>query len=98
MSNKNDLESDVEDELFAWGSNNGWYPRFMQYRGRRGCRDMDFVGYGRIVPIEFKRPGRAESGLSENQKRERKRFADVGVTIHVIDNLEDGIALLRSFM
>ena len=87
------LESTVEDMCIAWAEENGWISRFMSYRGRRGCRDVDFYGFGRVVMVEFKRPGRKD-GLSENQSRERQRLSDAGLTVHVIDSLADFKKLL----
>lgn len=88
-------EADVEENVIAWAENHGWITRKMAYAGRRGCRDRDFYGFGQIVPVEFKRPGK---GLDAHQEKERKRLSDVGVKIHVIDNYDAGIALLQSFM
>jgi hypothetical protein len=92
------LEIEIELDVENWAEENGWIVRPMQYRGRRGCPDRFFFGHGHIVPIEFKRPGRGEAGLSGNQSRERKRLAGVGVTVHVIDSVDDGIRLLQGFM
>lgn len=82
----------VEQDVVDWAENNGFVARKMAYAGRRGCRDRDFYGYGHIVPVEFKRRGRP---LDAHQDRERKRLREVGVTIYVIDNVENGIALLE---
>ncbi len=68
----------------------------MSYRGRRGCRDVDFYGFGHVVMCEFKKESGGE--LSANQVRERKRLRKAGVTVHVIDTVEDGIALLAGKM
>lgn len=95
------VEADVEDAVAAWAENHGWIVRSMKYRGRRGCRDKDFYGFGQIVMVEFKRPkevGVSAGKLSGNQIQERKRLAEVGVTVHVIDTVKDGIALLRRHM
>lgn len=89
-------ESTVEDTVAAWAENNDWLVRLMAYRGRRGCRDMDFIGYGRLVMMEFKKPNGGE--LSAGQVRERARFAERGLTVHVIDSAEEGIAILRDWM
>lgn len=89
-------ESTVEDTVVAWAENNGWFARFMAYRGRRGCRDVDFYGFGCIVMMEFKRPD--DGHLSGNQVKERKRMRDAGLTVHVIDAPEQGIAILRGHM
>lgn len=93
---KTNLESTVEDTVIAWAENNGWLARFMSYRGRRGCRDVDFYGFGHVVMVEFKKERGGE--LSAGQVRERKRLADAGITVHVIDTAEEGIALLRGLM
>lgn len=93
---RKELESDVENAVVTWAENNGWIPRLMQYRGRRGCPDHFFFGYGAVVIIEFKR---AKGGkLSDNQIRERERLAAVGVTVHVCNDVEHGKAILREFM
>lgn len=89
------LESNVEQQVSAWAENNGWLDRKMAYAGRRGCRDRDFYGYGAIVPVEFKQKGKP---LRIDQEKERERLRKVGVTVHVIDNVEAGIALLQGFM
>jgi hypothetical protein len=88
-------ESSVEDEVIAFALNNGWIHRFMSYRGRRGCPDSFFFGYGRIVMMEFKKPGK---GLDPLQIKEHARFDDVGVPVWVISRPETGIEVLRSAM
>lgn len=82
----------VEQDVVDWAEKNGFVARKMTYAGRRGCRDRDFYGYGHIVPVEFKRRDRP---LDAHQEKERKRLHEVGVKVHVIDNVEDGIALLE---
>lgn len=89
------IEADVEGPVSDWAEANGFLSRKMQYIGRHGCRDRDFYGYGHVIPVEFKRPRGAPR---IHQKREIKRMADVGITIHVIDNVEAGIALLTRAM
>jgi hypothetical protein len=89
------LEANVEQAVVVWAENNGWQARKMAYAGRRGCRDHDFYGYGLIVPVEFKQRGK---GLDLHQEKERHRLAQVGVTVHVIDSVEAGVALLQSKM
>jgi hypothetical protein len=90
------LEREIELDVEIWAEDHGWIVRPMQYRGRRSCPDRFFFGHGTIVPIEFKRPKGGR--LSGGQAQERKRLAKVGVTVHVIDSVEDGIAVLKSFM
>jgi hypothetical protein len=93
---KRELESNVADTVVARAENNGWIARAMPYRGRRGCRDYAFYGFGQIVLMECKRE--KDGKLSWNQRKERKRLADVGVTVHVVNNAELGIEILRGLM
>lgn len=86
-------ESTVEDTVIAWAENNGWVVRLMSYRGRRACADTFFFGFGRILPIEFKRPS---GSLSANQVREHERLARVGVNIPTFSDAETAIAYLRA--
>ena len=85
-------EAHVETAVTEWAEANGFLSRKMKYIGRHGCRDRDFYGFGHIVPIEFKRPGKT---AAIHQARERARLAAVGVRIHIIDNIEAGVALLK---
>lgn len=87
-------EEIVVEGLVKHGKATGWIVRKMAYRGRRGCRDLDFYGYGKVVMLEAKRPDDGE--LSALQARERRRLAEAGLTVHVIDTVEEGIALLDS--
>lgn len=82
----------VEGDVTDWAEANGFLSRKMTYAGRHGCRDRDFYGYGHIIMVEFKKFG---GKPRVHQDRERQRFRDVGVKIHVIDNVADGIALLE---
>lgn len=84
-------ESVVEGDVCAHGEATGWIDRKVVYAGRRGCRDRDFYGFGHVVMIEFKRPGR---GLDLHQERERARLKAAGVIVHVIDDIDRGKALL----
>lgn len=83
----------VEDAVIEEAEKEGWLVRKMTYAGRHGCRDRDFYGFGEIVMVEFKRP----NGKPRiHQERERKRMAEKGLTIHVIDDIDAGIALLAA--
>lgn len=81
------LEGDAVDHA----EREGFVARKTVYAGRRGCRDHDFYGYGHTILVEFKRRGRP---LDPHQERERKRLAEVGVKVHVIDNFDDFAALI----
>lgn len=85
-------EQVIEDEVVKHAEATGWFSRKMTYAGRRGCRDRDFYGHGKIVMIEFKRPG--GGALSPHQDRERERMRQVGLTVHIVSDIDVGIALL----
>ncbi len=84
-------ESGIETTVCEHAEDTGWIARKMAYAGRRGCRDRDFYGFGHVVMVEFKRNGRQ---LDLHQERERARLKAAGVTVHVVDDIDRGIALL----
>ncbi|ESQ85447.1 hypothetical protein AEAC466_04590 [Asticcacaulis sp. AC466] len=85
----------IEGDVVEWAEDNGWIVRKMSYIGRRGAADRFFFGYGQIVLIEFKKRNGA---LSVQQARERQRLAAVGVTVHRVDTVAEGIAILEGVM
>ena len=90
-----------ELDVVAWAENNGWLVRKLQYAGRHSCPDRLFAGYGKLFLIEMKRKGKTPSRdgkLSAGQSEEFKRYAAVGVTVHVFYTGEDAIAFLKTQM
>ena len=87
------LESVIEQRVYAWASAHGWYPKKMATPGRRGTADHYFHGFGRIVVVEFKRPGERPRG---SQSEEHAKLMRHGIRVYVIDSVEQGIALLRN--
>ncbi|RWP69506.1 hypothetical protein [Mesorhizobium sp.] len=95
------IEQDEELDVVAWAENNGWLVRKLQWIGRRSAPDRLFAGYGQLLLIEMKRKGKTPSRdgkLSKGQEGEFKRFADVGVTVHVFYTGEAAIAFLKEQM
>jgi len=86
------IEAVVEGQVTKIAEEMGFLSRKMKYIGRTGCRDRDFYGFGHVLLVEFKRPG---GPVRKSQQREKARLAAVGVTVYVIDNIEDGITLLK---
>ena len=89
------LESDVELAVIAWAEDHRWVVRKLAYIGRVGAPDRLFVGYGQVIFMELKAPGKKPS---PSQVIEHRAFADAGVKVHVVDDKDDGIALLRVAM
>lgn len=84
------IEHDVEMTVVLRAERRGWLVRKVQWIGRRNAMDRLFVKNGRIVFVEFKRPG---EGARETQSKEIGRFRAAGAEVHVIDNIETGDAL-----
>lgn len=85
------IEYGIEGEVSAYAAATGWMHRLMQYRGRRGCPDHWYFGFGKVVIIEFKRKGKDADPL---QAEEHKEFAKRGIKIYLIDNIPTGKKLL----
>lgn len=87
-----ELEAEIEDDVVIFAVNRGWHVRKMQYPGRRGCPDRWFFKGGRLVIIEFKRPG---GRVSASQAKEIKRFAEQGFGVHVVSDRDTACMLLE---
>lgn len=78
------IESPIEDWACEQAEAAGWLVRKLQWTGRRGAPDRFFAKGGRVVLIEFKRPGgKPRPG---RQKNEIDALRASGVEVHVADN------------
>lgn len=84
-------ESIIETKVCEFAEKQGWLVRKIVYAGRRGCPDRMFVRNGKILLVEFKRPG---GGPDPLQVKEHARLKERGVTVHLIDDIAAGCALL----
>lgn len=64
----------------------GWTVRKLKWLCRRGGPDRFFAKEGRIVLIEFKRPGVGAKASKGNQATEVELLRAAGVEVHVCDN------------
>lgn len=87
------IEAFIEDETVAAAVANGWFARKLKWIGRDGAPDHFFAKEGRIVLVEFKRPGERPQ---PHQAREHRKLRQQGVETLVIDNLEEGLAFARA--
>lgn len=83
-------ESAVELTVCHAAEQNGWLVRKIAYPGRRNATDRLFIKGGRVVFVEFKAPGKEPR---VGQLREHERFIEHGAELHVIDDIEAGLAL-----
>jgi hypothetical protein len=85
------VESIVENTIKNRAKSAGWLVRKAKWIGRRGAPDDIFAKGGRVVMIEFKKPGK-EATLQ--QKREHDRWRDAGVEVYVVNRITDGVRIL----
>lgn len=87
------VESAYEELACAKAEADGWLVRKLQWVGRRGGPDRFFLKNGRIVLIEFKRPGKSvEEG--SGQSREIQRLIDAGAEVHSVNTHIQALRLL----
>jgi len=86
------LESSVEGDAIDYAEKQGWWVAKFVSPGRRGVPDRIFIRDGRVLFIEFKRPGKT---AEPQQKKRHREMREHGAEVHVIDNLADAYELLR---
>lgn len=86
------IEANVEGPVCDFAEKNGWIVRKLAWVGRRGGPDRFFAKEGRVVLVEFKRPGGEPEPL---QAREHRRLRKAGVDVRVVDSVEAGRAIFR---
>ena len=77
------IESPIQNYVISKAEEKGWYARKMKWVGIDGAPDNFFAKGGRIVLIEFKRPG---GKPKKRQKEEHEYLKEAGVEVHVVDN------------
>lgn len=86
-------EIGIEIEVVSYAESQGWMVRKVAYLGRRGAPDRWFFAPGgRLVMVEFKRPGEEPDLI---QAREIARLIALGFEVHVIDDIESGKELFN---
>lgn len=85
------LESEIERKVGEHAKRRGWLVRKWSSPGQKGVPDRLYFRSGAVLLIEFKAPGKRPTEL---QKREHDRLQAQGFPVHVIDNVEDGKALV----
>lgn len=69
----------------------GWLAWKMKIEGINGCPDYWFFKAGRLVIIEFKAPG---EDRTKQQELRADDLAEKGFEVYVIDDADEGRALL----
>lgn len=85
------IESPIEDLVCSDAEKAGWLVRKVKWLGRRNAPDRLFAKDGRIVFIEFKRPGK---DARSTQSKEIRLMKEAGIEVHVVDGLSKAYRIL----
>lgn len=91
MAKKSTLEGQIERSVCLEAEKNGWIARKVMWSGRRGAPDRIFIKDGRLVLIEFKRPGGVMSG---QQEKEFNRIKAAYPETYWTDSVDEGLEIL----
>lgn len=83
---------DVREPVIEHAKRFGILARRLVMLNRRGYPDTTFMKNGIVILMEFKD---VDGGLSLLQEREIAKLRKAGVTVYVVDSVEDGIAILN---
>ncbi len=86
------LEKQIEEKVCTYAKGKGWLTLKFTSPARAAVPDRLFITpFGRIIFVEFKCGGQKPTPA---QAREHERLIRQGCTVRVIDNVEDGKALV----
>ena len=85
-------EAEIERTVCRYARDRGWLAIKWTSPSCRGLPDRIFFRDGEVLIIEFKRAGKRPTRL---QSLIHQRLHNQGFPVHVIDNIDDGKALLR---
>lgn len=78
-------ERDVESRCKVWARDRGWWVRKFASPANRSVPDDVFGKEGRVVWVEFKRPGEKPTPL---QIEEHDKMRAAGLDVRVFDNVD----------
>ena len=79
-------EADIEQADRDAAKAAGWFVEKIMKTGRNGFPDRFYAKGGRVLLIEWKKPGKKPT---EQQLLRHKQLRAAGVEVHVCDNLAD---------
>lgn len=86
------IERQIEKPVTTWASDDGWEVRKCQWVGHDGAPDRLFMGHGRMVYIEFKKP---KGHRKQIQIDEGQRIIDNGGEFYFCESLSHACIILR---
>lgn len=84
-------ESYIEKKVTEAAKANGWLSYKWVSPSQRGVPDRLYFKGGKLMIVEFKAPKKKPTPY---QQAIHRRLAAVGWEVHIIDNIEEGKALL----
>ena len=91
--NRMQLETDLEQNHRKRAIADGWFVEKIMRTARRGFPDRFYAKRGRVVLIEWKRPGRGR--VSAQQVKRHAELRAAGVEVHVVDSLAKAERILH---
>ena len=88
-------ESQIENKVCKFAKDNGFLVYKFVSPNNRGVPDRIFIFDKNIFFIEFKRSG---NKLSKLQSFTKDNIEAQGFNVYVIDNIDDGINLLKKYL
>ena len=93
MTTKNPLEKEIEKAVCNHAKSLGWYTRKFTSPSHRSVPDQLMIPpSGKVMFVEFKALGKKPTVM---QYREHEKLHAVSAHVFVIDNIEDGVALVN---
>lgn len=89
------LESDNTSAAHDYAKLRGWWTIKVETPTCNGVPDRLYLRRGRVVWVEWKRPGRGENGLSAIQVVRIKEMRDHGAEVYVLDDMDEFKRLMR---
>ena len=86
------LESDIERPAHLYAESRGWIAFKIMRTSVKGFPDHFFARAGRIILIEFKKPGK---GARTQQEKRHRELREKGVEVFVVDDLDDAKRILK---
>jgi len=84
-------EAKIEKKVCEYAQRNGWLTYKFSSPANRGVPDRIFIRRGVALFIEFKAPGKKPTKF---QKFTHEKLKAQGFTVHVIDSIDAGEALV----
>ena len=92
MMNRKQLEVEIERQHLAVAKANGWFVEKIERTGRGGFPDRFYAKQGRVVLLEWKRPGGI---LSKQQVLRHAELKAAGVEVRTVYSLAEAELVLH---